>query len=219
MAPTTDAVNSSVRMFPRRKGVERGGVPAPQRGRQPVALDLAAVQAKFQLPQRDAARNLGISLTSLKQVCRKLGLRRWPYHRPKNTRGIQAKKGHSQYESSLAAHTRKNDSEVQPSTPDACGELSSNCSSGTLCHVSLPAIQGLNLHEIDCLAPKDCGLLGQSQSERCMLAGPDQRLLLAALSTEIQGRIGTPMPLPPLSYILRLGTGAPVVGTRASCFH
>ena len=46
-----------------------------------MALNLEAVQAKFNLPQQEAASALGISVTSLKQVCRKLGVRRWPYHR------------------------------------------------------------------------------------------------------------------------------------------
>ncbi len=46
-----------------------------------MALNLEAVQAKFNLPQQEAARALGISVTSLKQVCRKLGVTRWPYHR------------------------------------------------------------------------------------------------------------------------------------------
>ena len=53
----------------------------PCRGRPAMTLNLEAVQAKFGLPQQEAARALGISVTSLKQVCRKLGVRRWPYHR------------------------------------------------------------------------------------------------------------------------------------------
>ena len=46
-----------------------------------MALNLEAVQAKFNLPQQEAASALGISVTSLKQVSRKLGVTRWPYHR------------------------------------------------------------------------------------------------------------------------------------------
>lgn len=36
----------------------------------------------FHLPQPDAAKALGISLTTLKQVCRRHGMFRWPYRRP-----------------------------------------------------------------------------------------------------------------------------------------
>jgi len=80
-----------VLMFPRRKAGEqdgRGDLQAqPKRGRQPVAIDLTAVRSHFALPQQQAAQELGISLTSLKQVCRKLGLSRWPYRRASRPRG------------------------------------------------------------------------------------------------------------------------------------
>jgi len=51
------------------------------RGRPPVKVDLAALQTMFDRPQPAAAHSLGISLTSLKLVCRRLGLSRWPYKR------------------------------------------------------------------------------------------------------------------------------------------
>jgi hypothetical protein len=70
-----------VRMFPRRKRDEKETDTMPCRGRPAMTLNLEAVQAKFDLPQQEAARALGISVTSLKQVCRKLGVKRWPYHR------------------------------------------------------------------------------------------------------------------------------------------
>ena len=70
-----------VRMFPRRKRDGKETDTMPCRGRPAMTLNLEAVQAKFGLPQQEAARALGISVTSLKQVCRKLGVRRWPYHR------------------------------------------------------------------------------------------------------------------------------------------
>lgn len=100
----TKAVHTSVRMFPRRKGLERDSKPLPQRGRSPVALDLAAVQALFPMPQQDAATKLGISLTSLKHVCRELGLKRWPYHRSK---GVRAGKNHSSQTLSLDTNSQK----------------------------------------------------------------------------------------------------------------
>lgn len=84
-----------VLMFPRRKaGVEHGdgAEVRPRRGRPPVAIDLAAVRTRFGLPQQKAAAELGISLTSLKQVCRKLGLERWPYRRGSRTVSLNASK-------------------------------------------------------------------------------------------------------------------------------
>ena len=45
-----------------------------------------AIKALFGLPQKDAAKALGISLTALKQVCRKLGVDRWPYWRKKKSK-------------------------------------------------------------------------------------------------------------------------------------
>ena len=71
-----------MRLFPRRKVGDRQAV-APEKGRLPVSFDLRTVGAFFSMPQAEAAQELGISLTALKQVCRKLGVVRWPYRRPK----------------------------------------------------------------------------------------------------------------------------------------
>lgn len=57
-----------------------------RRGRPPIQIDVAAVQSMFDRPQPAAALCLGISLTSLKLVCRKLGLVRWPYRRRDNVK-------------------------------------------------------------------------------------------------------------------------------------
>lgn len=54
---------------------------APRMGRPPVKVDSSAVRALFGIPQPSAAKTLGISLTSLKQLCRKMGVARWPYRR------------------------------------------------------------------------------------------------------------------------------------------
>lgn len=70
---------SGVQLFPRRKQGE-GGCP-PVKGRSPVLIELDSISALFDTPQMVAARTLGISLTTLKQVCRKLGVTRWPYMR------------------------------------------------------------------------------------------------------------------------------------------
>jgi hypothetical protein len=70
-------------LYPRRKHADRGNaaVPQPQRGRKPIAIERSTVEAVFHMPQPDAAMHLGISLTSLKLVSRKLGLAKWPYRR------------------------------------------------------------------------------------------------------------------------------------------
>jgi hypothetical protein len=70
--------NVKVHLFPRRKA---GDDIFPEKGRLPVKVDRETVESLFGVPQPDAARALGISLTSLKQVCRKLGVTRWPYQR------------------------------------------------------------------------------------------------------------------------------------------
>lgn len=74
-----------VRIFPRRKVGEESAL-APKKNRSPVCFDINSVSPFFDVPQSDAAKNLGISLTALKQVCRKLGLSRWPYVRPKKNK-------------------------------------------------------------------------------------------------------------------------------------
>mmetsp|Transcript_20230 Transcript_20230/g.46013 ORF Transcript_20230/g.46013 Transcript_20230/m.46013 type:complete len:177 (-) Transcript_20230:129-659(-) len=47
----------------------------------PVDLDLPTIEGMFHMRQEDAAASLGISLSSLKSACRRLGVRRWPYSR------------------------------------------------------------------------------------------------------------------------------------------
>ena len=71
-------------IYPRRKAGAPGG--APERGRRPMQLTHEAVAALFSTPQGEAAQALGISLTALKVVCRKLGISRWPYARVKKAR-------------------------------------------------------------------------------------------------------------------------------------
>jgi hypothetical protein len=57
------------------------------RGRPPAVVDVEKMKQMFGKPQPEAAKALGVSLTTLKQVCRKLGLQRWPYRRPCKTTG------------------------------------------------------------------------------------------------------------------------------------
>eukprot|EP00960_Hanusia_phi_P046616 757938-Hanusia_phi.AAC.2 len=46
-----------------------------------IEIDLPSIQSLFHLRQEDAASRLGISLSSLKSACRRLGVHRWPYSR------------------------------------------------------------------------------------------------------------------------------------------
>ena len=48
------------------------------RSSSPVEVDLATLKSKLGMRLSDAAKSLGISMTTFKQVCRKLGLARWP---------------------------------------------------------------------------------------------------------------------------------------------
>jgi hypothetical protein len=45
----------------------------------PIMLTMQDVTGAFHLPLKDAAASFGMCPTSLKQACRKLGVRRWPY--------------------------------------------------------------------------------------------------------------------------------------------
>ena len=48
------------------------------RSSSPVEVDLATLKSKLGMRLSDAAKSLGISMTTFKQVCRKLGVARWP---------------------------------------------------------------------------------------------------------------------------------------------
>jgi hypothetical protein len=69
--------STALALFPRRK--LGGNIPCKRRA--PVQIDMEALQGLYDMPQPDAARELGIALTTLKQACRKLGIKRWPYAR------------------------------------------------------------------------------------------------------------------------------------------
>jgi len=57
--------------------------PSRKRVRKLHALTIETVRHHFHLPLKVAAKNLGVSPTYLKQVCRKLGIPRWPYRQMK----------------------------------------------------------------------------------------------------------------------------------------
>ena len=77
-----------VHLFPRRK---HGEHEVPQVRRAPLLVQRETISALFGRPQVEAAQKLGISVTTFKQVCRKLGVTRWPYWRSSKKRSTPAK--------------------------------------------------------------------------------------------------------------------------------
>jgi len=72
---------AEVRMFPRRKGNDAGSQPKPEKNRLPAEFSFATIAKHFKLPQTQAAHLMGVSITSIKLICRRLGIERWPYRR------------------------------------------------------------------------------------------------------------------------------------------
>jgi hypothetical protein len=68
--PTT---NQCVSVFPRKKKTEE------YRAKDQMIISLKNLEPLFNVPLKEAATKLGISTTALKSVCRKFGLKRWPY--------------------------------------------------------------------------------------------------------------------------------------------
>jgi hypothetical protein len=77
------SVNQSILVIPRPTAEDSF------RSSSPVELDLKTLQSKFNMRLSDAAKSLGISPTSLKQVCRKLGVVRWPRRLQPRTGALQ----------------------------------------------------------------------------------------------------------------------------------
>ena len=50
-------------------------------GRPALQLNKSEIEARFDMPQQLAARQLGVSLSGLKKECRKFGILQWPYKR------------------------------------------------------------------------------------------------------------------------------------------
>lgn len=49
----------------------------------PIQVTAQVLQQHFAMPLNDAARHLGICATAIKKVCRKMGIRQWPFQRLK----------------------------------------------------------------------------------------------------------------------------------------
>ena len=76
-----------------------------------MEVDLVMLRSKFYLRLSDAAKSFGISVTSLKQVCRKLGFKRWP-------RRLTPRKAHRIHASCSSSGGSSTDLR---STPPDCG--------------------------------------------------------------------------------------------------
>lgn len=82
--PSPEATAGEIGIFPRRKAkepVDTDKGRARSRNPQPVVVNWDSIKPLYNLPMIEAAAQLGISVTALKAVCRRLGLERWPYRR------------------------------------------------------------------------------------------------------------------------------------------
>jgi len=62
-------------ILPRRKA----GQPETERESEPVVLNRDVLESLFHLPLAAASGKLGLSATSIKKVCRRMGIIKWPY--------------------------------------------------------------------------------------------------------------------------------------------
>ena len=70
-----------VKIYSRRKVGESSHQVPRGRRRCPLEFNLETISAVSNMPQAHAALKLGVSVTSMKQICRRLGIDRWPYTR------------------------------------------------------------------------------------------------------------------------------------------
>jgi hypothetical protein len=84
------ASSDEIFVFPRRKASERVSRSTGEHGearsackrqRHPTGFTFAKIAKAFDRPQAEAAAAFGISITTMKHICRHFGLDRWPYRR------------------------------------------------------------------------------------------------------------------------------------------
>eukprot|EP00293_Proteomonas_sulcata_P016786 CAMPEP_0184294452 /NCGR_PEP_ID=MMETSP1049-20130417/5644_1 /TAXON_ID=77928 /ORGANISM="Proteomonas sulcata, Strain CCMP704" /LENGTH=284 /DNA_ID=CAMNT_0026602743 /DNA_START=55 /DNA_END=909 /DNA_ORIENTATION=+ len=81
-APSSDRDSSGkplAAIFPRRKAGQNDF--KAKRGRPALVVDRAFIESLLHLPLSEAAEEVGVCVTSLKRMCRKVGVQRWPYVR------------------------------------------------------------------------------------------------------------------------------------------
>jgi len=86
---SSSGVQQTVVVFPRQSGSSKsaepdGGV---------IEFSLAMLRPKFRMRQADAAKSLGIATSTLKHVCRQLGIERWPWRSQVSSRARPAAAG------------------------------------------------------------------------------------------------------------------------------
>eukprot|EP00961_Rhodomonas_salina_P067671 908667-Rhodomonas_salina.2 len=69
---------STTLMHPRKKAE----TPAEGPESRTLTIDITTVTGLFHLPLQKAAESIGICVTSMKRVCRRLGISQWPYVKP-----------------------------------------------------------------------------------------------------------------------------------------
>uniref|UniRef100_A0A7S0E9H0 RWP-RK domain-containing protein n=1 Tax=Hanusia phi TaxID=3032 RepID=A0A7S0E9H0_9CRYP len=96
--------------------------PGKENSSAPISIDVALIQSLFHMRQSNAAEYLGISVTSLKTACRRMGINKWPYNRwPAQTEeGGSSKDDESAQE---RQGTEASMAELAPSIRGADGDL------------------------------------------------------------------------------------------------
>eukprot|EP00961_Rhodomonas_salina_P098665 1327792-Rhodomonas_salina.1 len=86
---STTSGNTRIMLYPRKK---QGTPSSPSRASEgkAVTLDKQGITSLFHLPIKDAAGRLDICVTSLKRVCRSLGIEKWPYVKTSKREADQA---------------------------------------------------------------------------------------------------------------------------------
>jgi len=132
-----------VQIFPRRK---KGRV-ALQAGT-PLVITKQDITVLFLLSQADAAVRLGVSITTLKKVCRKMGIVRWPFCRRSSLDARDVDETAACHDSA-PSNDDKLDSDSGP-----CKKLTPRCAKRTM---ATPARQGgLQVASPPSLAAKVC---------------------------------------------------------------
>ena len=144
--------------------VSRGSPGPPLKGRPPTKVDLACLQARFNWPnvsisQPAAAKELGISLTTMKQVCRRLGLRRWPYKRSGSARpGSSSHNSRSSSDPDSSDEATPGDDSEHSMTPTVVA--SEHCPTPPTAAAGKPEVERLPKAEMERLPQLPVGLSG-----------------------------------------------------------
>ncbi|EKX33306.1 hypothetical protein GUITHDRAFT_120520 [Guillardia theta CCMP2712] len=105
---------TKTKVFPRRKRGEK-----ERNSQKSLVLGLNDIKNMFHMRQTEAAAFLGISLTAMKNACRRVGVSRWPYsrHRP---RRVSLKT-----QTSSHVHVKSTIVKAEPATAKSCSDEAS----------------------------------------------------------------------------------------------